>query len=297
MTDFASIVEHFDGPILAIPFRLIHIIGDIKVAAFLKQAAYLSAISRKKEGWFDLQQVGDGSDVATNIFGRLGSWQYCLGLSRDEQAAIRKKLVTLGLLEEERKGVPARLHFRVDLKKYIELITSNPDSGNSQILNGEKSESRFCETPSLVVGNAAIYSIDRPNINNPPPPASLAVEVVVDFPPNINSDLYAPIKEMLGKVSGHDQQAILDDLSGWISTQTAVGKVVRNPVAVLTKIINRYISGGNWGESSHIGRQMRSIKPQPVLVASRPEIDPDACAVGRRMLNEVKRKRIGESEH
>lgn len=66
-----------------------------------------------------------------------GSWIYKTrdqiaketGLSRDEQETARKRLVALGVLEEELRGVPATMHFRINtqiLEVLLLATTSYP---------------------------------------------------------------------------------------------------------------------------------------------------------------------------
>jgi hypothetical protein len=49
-------------------------------------------------------------------------WQRETGLSRHEQENARKALVARGLLHEARRGMPARMHFRVDLDRLGQLL-------------------------------------------------------------------------------------------------------------------------------------------------------------------------------
>ncbi|MCC6485540.1 MAG: hypothetical protein IT209_11895 [Armatimonadetes bacterium] len=57
------------------------------------------------------------------------------GLTRTEQENARKKLVRLGLLEEQRRGTPAKLWFRLNKDALYELLAhylANKDDGNPQ---------------------------------------------------------------------------------------------------------------------------------------------------------------------
>ncbi|HGV0045880.1 TPA: primosomal protein I [Enterobacter ludwigii] len=59
-----------------------------------------------------------------------GEWMYKTredikketGLSRDEQETARKRLIALGVLQEDLRGVPATLHFRIDTDRLEELL-------------------------------------------------------------------------------------------------------------------------------------------------------------------------------
>lgn len=113
-----------DGDMVVIPLAMVREIG-LPAAAFLRQAAYLSAIlaDSKEEGWFFLEQEGYGNPSGKTIFERLGSWQHTLGIGPRAQASIRQQLIGLGLLEEKRGGlVHGKLRYRVDAQKYLTFL-------------------------------------------------------------------------------------------------------------------------------------------------------------------------------
>lgn len=132
MTREARVILALQGPRLSIPLGLVRRLdGDLQAAAFLAQAAYLSALvdNPEKEGWFFLAQTGGPwlpDNEKESIFATMGSWESCLGLSPDAQKLVRKKLIVLGLLEERRAGIPARLHYRVDPVKYFDFLAGKP---------------------------------------------------------------------------------------------------------------------------------------------------------------------------
>ncbi len=125
--DAWQLIEASEGPRLSIPTALVAACGDLQVAAFLQQAAYLSARCRSTDGWFFLPQSGAPAaapdDDKESLFGKLGSWQHMLQIGPDTQVAVRRKLRGLGLLEEKLKGIPARLHYRVDPEKYLSFLS------------------------------------------------------------------------------------------------------------------------------------------------------------------------------
>lgn len=126
----ATLIQHLDGMRISIPISLIKRLGDLPAAAFLQQAAYLTSmkIEREKDGgWFDLPQIGDGMDDGNHIFERLGSWQSALGLSPDQQLSCRTIIESRapGVLQCKRRGIPARLYYKVDLVKYLRFISTS----------------------------------------------------------------------------------------------------------------------------------------------------------------------------
>lgn len=69
-----------------------------------------------------------------------GEWMYKTredikketGLSRDEQETARKRLVALGVLHEELRGVPATVHYKINTDRLESLLLS-PDQAESQL--------------------------------------------------------------------------------------------------------------------------------------------------------------------
>lgn len=120
----ADLIKVQDGDVVVVPVLLARTLG-LSAAAFLRQAAYLSAVVHRKDGWFFLEQEGPGDPTGQTIFARLGSWQSALGLGPDAQASIRRDLRALGLLEETRKGmVHGKLLYRVDAARYLSFLAS-----------------------------------------------------------------------------------------------------------------------------------------------------------------------------
>ena len=143
-----SLIQNLDGPRLGIPIALIQKFGDLPAAAFLQQAAYLSSIKPETNFWFDLAQTGGPGADPKNLWSKLGSWESLLGLGPDAQLAARARIerVAPGLMEEKRKGVPARLFYRVLPVAYISFLTGiqirefqESGFGESRNLDSEKS--------------------------------------------------------------------------------------------------------------------------------------------------------------
>lgn len=123
--------------------------GSAKAGLFLSQAFYWSntmeAHHRSKgtewDGWFYKTQV---------------EWEEETCLNDEEQLTARRALVKRGLLEDARRGQPARLHFRLNrdaILAAIEMVLSlEPDSGKVGIQIPGKSESSSQESRNLVPG-------------------------------------------------------------------------------------------------------------------------------------------------
>ncbi len=86
-------------------------------AVMLSQAIYWSRRTGE-DGWFYKTQA---------------DWEDETGLTRREQETARRKLIAAGVLQEERRGVPAKLFFRVDrdaLSAALGVQTSMAESAN-----------------------------------------------------------------------------------------------------------------------------------------------------------------------
>lgn len=83
------------------------ITGSATFGLFLSQVFYWSDKGHAGDGWFYKTQE---------------EWTEETCLTRYEQERARKALRELGILEEERRGVPARLYFRLDIDALAALI-------------------------------------------------------------------------------------------------------------------------------------------------------------------------------
>lgn len=91
-------------------------------AQFLSQAVYWT--ERTSDGWFYKTE---------------SEWEEEIGLSSKEVRTARKSLSALKLLEEVRKGVPAKMHFRVDTDLLLEFL-----SGKSSVPVLPKEHNKSC---------------------------------------------------------------------------------------------------------------------------------------------------------
>ncbi|WP_223284277.1 hypothetical protein [Kosakonia sp. SMBL-WEM22] len=94
------------------------------------------------------------------------------GLTRYEQEGARKKLVTCGVLEEAKRGIPAKLYFRVNQERLEELLvgenqhagvgkTNNQGCGNSANSDVENQHAGVGKTNEQLRGNSAsIHTVD-----------------------------------------------------------------------------------------------------------------------------------------
>jgi len=93
-----SILKLLDRPI-AFHRIFAEISGSVSAGIFLSQAFYWSQRTHDADGWFWKTQ---------------DDWFEETYLTRYEQEGARKKLIALGILEEEKRGIPAKLFYRLN---------------------------------------------------------------------------------------------------------------------------------------------------------------------------------------
>ena len=92
-------MQVLDRPI-AYQRSFVKITGSATAALFLSQCVYWANRTNDKEGWF---------------FKTAAEWQEETGLNRREMEAARRLLKGKGIVDEVLKGVPATLHYRVNI--------------------------------------------------------------------------------------------------------------------------------------------------------------------------------------
>jgi hypothetical protein len=85
----------------------VEITGSITAALMLSQALYWTPRSSTKDGWFYKSEK---------------EWNEETGLTRSEQEGARKKLRQCGFWQEEKRGIPCQLFYRVDLDKLAQAL-------------------------------------------------------------------------------------------------------------------------------------------------------------------------------
>lgn len=112
-----------------------HIGGGVSAALMLSQAWYWTQTEtvRKRGGWF---------------YKSAKQWEEETGLTRREQETARRKLKGQGLLEEQLRGIPATLNFRINQERLIELLKleSVQTSLDKSVTTKQKSASSLDET-------------------------------------------------------------------------------------------------------------------------------------------------------
>lgn len=131
------------------------------------------------------------------------------GLTRYEQEGARKKLVSCGVLEEAKRGIPAKLYFRVNQERLEELLVgenhhagvgknNNQGCGNSASSDVENQHAGVGKNNEQLRGNSAsIHTVDyqettqKINTENKP----LGASAEADTPKMKSSTDYSPAFE------------------------------------------------------------------------------------------------------
>jgi 5-methylcytosine-specific restriction endonuclease McrA len=102
----SSLLDLLDRPI-AFHRIFVELTGSVLAAVMLSQAFYWSRRTKHPGGWFYKTQE---------------EWEEETGLKRGEQEAARKRLRDTGFWAEERRGIPARMYFKLDLEVLAEQL-------------------------------------------------------------------------------------------------------------------------------------------------------------------------------
>ena len=98
--------------VIALNVSYARLTGSLNSAAFLAQACYWQERMGWGRWWYKTRD----------------DWEEETTLTRRNQEAARKTLKDLGILEEERRGLPAKLFYRINFDKLVEELERLPPS-------------------------------------------------------------------------------------------------------------------------------------------------------------------------
>lgn len=121
---------------------LAEIAGSVGGGVFLSQALYWAKRATLPDGWF---------------YKTAEEWYEETYLTRREQETIRRRLVSINILQEEKRGVPAKLHYKINLSALESYAMTRSDTRVDNEVN-EAVQTSFNksakldspETPNLV---------------------------------------------------------------------------------------------------------------------------------------------------
>jgi len=123
------ISDYLDRPI-AFQRAFVDLTGSVTAALMLSQAVYWS--KRKDDGWFWKTQA---------------QWEDETGLSRYEQETARKRLRECEFWMEEKRGIPAKIWYKIDWNKLDCVLAANKDAEIPHTGMGESSKLE-CDNPT-----------------------------------------------------------------------------------------------------------------------------------------------------
>jgi len=167
-----SLHDLLDRPI-AFQRAFVSLGAGITGALMLSQAIYWSKRTDNADGWF---------------YKTMEEWASETGMTRSEQESARKKLVSAGVLEEKKKGVPCRLFYRVNMDAIrTSLIAENPHSSlqDSCKQGCRKAASKPAGKPLAITETTAEITAETTTDTFPGQPAEAALPAVVDASPRI----------------------------------------------------------------------------------------------------------------
>ena len=132
---------------------LVPLSGGVSGAVFLSQLLYWSDKGKDPEGW---------------IYKTQAEWTEETYLSRYEQESVRETLKKSSILEEELKGIPARLFYRINFQKLYEKLLHNGAETRTNTgarKNAENSQTRLRKTSKQGCGKVAGKNAGRPQSN------------------------------------------------------------------------------------------------------------------------------------
>lgn len=141
-----------DRPI-AFHRQFVKLAGCATSALFLSQLLYWSSKCEDTDGWF---------------YKTAQEWEEETGLTRREQETARKALKAAGVIEEKLKGVPARVHYRANEARIIELLGFSPvplePAEPDPASLAETCKLDCTKTPTLLGGNEQTSLAENANL-------------------------------------------------------------------------------------------------------------------------------------
>jgi hypothetical protein len=176
-----SLHDLLDRPI-AFQRAFVSLGAGITGALMLSQAIYWSKRTDNADGWF---------------YKTIEEWQSETGMTRSEQESARKKLVSAGVLEEMKKGVPCRLFYRVNMDAIrTNLIAEDPHYSlqDSSKQGCRKAASKPGGKPQAITETTAEITAETTADTFPDQPAVAALPAVMDASPRfeIPADMPGP---------------------------------------------------------------------------------------------------------
>lgn len=175
------LLAQYGERIIAFRPEMAKVAGDIVTGLWLSQALFWQARTTDEEGWWSRTQADFEAETM---------------ISTKQHARCRKALKSLGVLEEKREGLPARLSYRLDLEVLDALLADlfdagKQDSPDGQVCGSPSGESYLLldecreKTPNPLEGGSLSSSPKGVTATATKPPPKLADELIAVYPPHM----------------------------------------------------------------------------------------------------------------
>lgn len=205
--------------------KLVPILGSVTATILFGQLLYWVGKEADVDGWIFKSQAEISEETA---------------LTREEQESARKKLRDAGVLREQKKGIPCRLWFILDLDHVNDLWEKYQQ--NSQY--GQKPQTRMRGSRKQACGNAA----DK----NAAMPQAITLDYTIDYSQkNNNNPVVASCQcnspQILAVVAAIPPQQRSQKLLWLISQNLEAGKTVEHLVWRIEKAHQKAAKSKVWG--------------------------------------------------
>lgn len=169
LTDFLT---DMGSPIAYYP-RLTRVTGGVTATVLLCQLIYWIGKGQDGDGWIFKTQVELADET---------------GLSRHEQDTARKRLRQAGLIQEERRGVPAQLYYRVNLER-LDAAWGDTAIQSAAFRQSESGDKQECGNPAIKTAATRQSSMaDRGEQDCHNPPNIKGTETTTEITPEITAE-------------------------------------------------------------------------------------------------------------
>lgn len=268
-------------------------------ALLLCQACYWQGVAGVGEWWHKLRDAD--RDAAGKLLPPKNrdrqSWEWELGIGRSEQQICRRVLRDQNLIEEKLVGIPARLHFRVDVERLAEFLIDDTRPDAFSQLDGDKMPAVGDNIVARQESTSPTKEeTSRESHRVSPQPLTRRLDGVV-VEPDIQS--YMPdISTVISDFSIEDRvliQDLLDELVGAMraAQQSDSRQKIFDPSGWLRGVISTGFRRARCVQVQADRRRASEVKSRLAVVSQLPSIDPEKVVVGREFLakTEAMRKR------
>jgi hypothetical protein len=241
------ILEMIGRPPIAFYRPLASIAGGATGGLFLSQLLYWNGKGDDTEGW--IYKTGE-------------EWQEETCLTRSEQECARKVLKQLCIVEEKKKGLPCRLHYRINFEKLFTLLsniaskstppkasaslqkTTNKTAVNSKPV-GRKQQASEQKIADSHAKSSTLYTETTPEITAEITTTTRKLEILegscsVDLIfPNLAHTETEHLKQLVRRLDKKHAQDILDEIEG----NRRAGKIKTGSIPLAIKLVSELTKG------------------------------------------------------